>query len=322
MSSVQLKVEVDNAPDFAEDVVDILNSVLAAKTTPIEAAKAIDSLCTEDSDPLTFLGLFWELFHPLARQIPYDSQDQDRLAAVVQALHKLPPRVVTFKAGCGETSDRVGPLWEDLRSTVAAHFYDTFGDSDLPATTDERRKQRKLNLNAFAARLTSLLHLPTEMYFLWAMVDGLEGTMTFVWGAPDVINEDPAAVDEYDIKAAPAWMIHAAHVFYGRDEEVRGGGGGPLWMLPKKEGLKLRRRYKGTDGLCPLRWQLWKDRFAVFRDSEALDAGIRKEAGDAYDAMERAEMMAEREDEVTGEEDESQWAPSRAFSGRRAGGPL
>ncbi|RMJ11817.1 hypothetical protein CDV36_008532 [Fusarium kuroshium] len=298
MSSVQLKVEVENAPDFADDVVDILNSVLAAKTTPIEAAKALDSLCTEESDPATFLGLFWEFFHPLARQIPYDSQDQDRLAAVVQALDKLPPRIVTFKAGWGETTDRVGPLWEDLRSTVAAHFYDTFSDSDQPASGEEYRKQRKLNLNAFAARLTSLLHLSTEMYFLWAMVDGLEGTMTFVWGAPDVINKDPAAVDVYDIKAAAAWMIHAAHVFYGRDEEVRGGGGGPLWKLPKKEGLKLRRRYKGTDGLCPLRWQLWKDRFAVFRDSEVLDAGIRKEAGDAYDAMERVE------DEATGEEDE------------------
>ncbi|RSL50340.1 hypothetical protein CEP54_012000 [Fusarium duplospermum] len=306
MSSVQLKVEVDNAPDFADDVVGILNSVLAAETTPIEAAKAIDSLCTEESDPATFLGLFWEFFHPLARQIPYDSQDQDRLGAVVQALDQLPPRIVTFKVGWGETTDRVGPLWGDLRSNVAAHFYDTFGDSDLPALSEEYRKQRKLNLNAFAARLTSLLHLSTEMYFLWAMVDGLEGTMTFVWGAPDVINGDPAAVDEHDIKAAAAWLIHTAHVFYGRDEEVKGGGGGPLWVLPKKEGLKLRRRYKGTDGLCPLRWQLWKDRLAAFRHSEALNAQIRKEAGDAYDAMEKAEMMVKGEDGAVGTEDERQ----------------
>ncbi|KAI8712788.1 hypothetical protein NCS52_01378000 [Fusarium sp. LHS14.1] len=303
MSSIQLKVEVDDAPDFADDVVDILNAVLAAKSTTIQAAKAVDSLCTEESDPATFLALFWEFLHSLARQIPYDSQDQDLLAAVVQALDELPPRTVTFKAGWGETTDHAGPLWGNLRETVAAHFYDAFGDSDLPASGEEHRKQRKLNLNAFAASVTSLLKLSTQMYFLWAMVDGLEGTMTFVWGAPDVINEDPAVVDEYDIKAAIAWMIHAAHVFYGRDQEVRGGGGGPLWMLPKKEGLRLRRKYKGTDGLCPLRWQLWKDRLAVFRDTETLDAQLRKEAGDAYAALEAAETLTKRQDIRTGEEE-------------------
>ncbi|KAJ4314646.1 hypothetical protein N0V84_008772 [Fusarium piperis] len=291
MHSVQLKVEVNNPPDFADDIVDILNSVLAAKTTPIEAAKALGSLCTEEWDPATFLELFWEFFHPLARQIPYDSQDQDLLAAVVQALHDLPPRTVTFKAKWGEPADHGGPLWENLRRTVAARFYDTFSDSDLPASGEEYRKQRNLNLNAFAARVTSLLHLSTEMYFLWAMVDGLEGTVTLVWGAPDVINADPAAVDKYDFKAAAAWMIHASHVFCGRDEEVRGGGGGPLWLLPKKEGLRLRRKYKGTDGLCPLRWQLWKHRLAVFRDTEALGAQLRKEAGEAYAAMGAAERI-------------------------------
>ncbi|KAM0421019.1 hypothetical protein ACHAPT_011263 [Fusarium lateritium] len=289
MTLIRLKVEVANAPDFANDVVDILNSVLAEKTSPNQAAKALDSLCTEDSNPGFFLENFWELFHPLARQIPYDSQDQGRLVAVVQALDDLPPRIVTFKARWGETDDVPCSLWGGLKRSVAAQFYDTFGDSDLPASGEEYRKQRKLNLNAFAARVTSVLYLSTEMYFLWAMVDGLEGTMTFVWGAPDVINEDPSAVDECDIKAAAAWLIHAARIFYGRDEEVRGGGGGPLWRLPKKEGLRLRRKYKGTDGLCPLRWQLWKDRLVVFRDAETVDAQIRTEAGDAYTAMERAE---------------------------------
>lgn len=136
MSSIQLKVEVENAPDFADDVVDILNSVLAAKSTPVQAAKALDSLCTEESDPAIFLALFWELFHPLARQIPYDSQDQDLLAAVVQALDELPPRTVTFKAGWGETADHAGPLWENLRETVAAHFYDTFGDCKFYSSTN------------------------------------------------------------------------------------------------------------------------------------------------------------------------------------------
>lgn len=135
MSPIQLKVEVDHAPDFADDVVNILNSVLAAHSTPVEAAKALDSLCTEESDPATFLSLFWELFHPLARQIPYDSQDQDLFAAVVQALDELSPRTVTFKAGWGETFDHAGPLWGNLRESVAAHFYDTFSDCKFCSST-------------------------------------------------------------------------------------------------------------------------------------------------------------------------------------------
>lgn len=136
MSPIQLKVEVDNAPDFADDVVDIVNAVLAAKSTPVQAAKALDSLCTKESDPATFVALFWELFHPLARQIPYDSQDQDSLAAVVQALDNLSSRTVTFIAGWGETVDHARPLWGNLRETVAAHFYDTFGDCKSCSSTN------------------------------------------------------------------------------------------------------------------------------------------------------------------------------------------
>lgn len=115
--------------------------------------------------------------------------------------------------------------------------------------------------------------------------------MTPIRGAPDEINEDPAAVKDisYKTKSAAAWVIQAGHLMYGRDEEIHGATAGPLWKLSKKEGIKLRRKTKGTDGFCLERWQLWKERFGVIRDATELDSDIRKEAEQAWRAMDLIE---------------------------------
>lgn len=142
------------------------------------------------------------------------------------------------------------------------------------------------------------------MYAIWAMVDALEGTMTPVRGAPDEVNEDPTAVEDvlYKVQIAAAWMIHAGHTLYGRDEEVDGATAGPLWKLPKKEAIKLRRKTRGTDGLCPQRWKLWKERFAVVRDTDTLNAQVRREAENAYVAMEKIERGQPLTDPSVGKE--------------------
>ncbi|RYP42616.1 hypothetical protein DL768_010313 [Monosporascus sp. mg162] len=74
---------------------------------------------------------------------------------------------------------------------------------------------------------------PLDMYAIWAFTDALEGEMTPVRGAPDEINPDPAAVKDLPFKVAiaAAWAFHAGRVLYGRDEEIHGTLGWPLWML-------------------------------------------------------------------------------------------
>jgi hypothetical protein len=126
-------------------------------------------------------------------------------------------------------------------------------DQNAPKGAD--LKQRFLNLQTYAARILGYGLVPLEQYAIWAFTDALEGTMTPIRGAPDEVNTNPAAVEDLAFKTAvaSAWMIYGCHILYGRDEEVPGTLGGPLWKLEKREGIKLRRKYKGTGGLCPER---------------------------------------------------------------------
>lgn len=162
---------------------------------------------------------------------------------------------------------------------------------DTNAPEDADKNERFLNLQTYAARIFGAGLAPLEVYAIWALTDALEGRMTPIRGAPDEINPDPTAVEDLPFKtaAAAAWVVYAGRVLHGRDEEIHGSLGGPLWKLDKKEAAKQRRTYKGTQGLCPERWQLWKERFAVIRDSEKVDEVTRKRAAGAVDAMEQVE---------------------------------
>ncbi|KZL83708.1 hypothetical protein CI238_07706 [Colletotrichum incanum] len=296
MSRVHLQLEDNGAPAFASKVVDILNHTLAAPnpTSPDEAAAALDSLFSQDyaehGTAGSFLWWFWDLVHDLARQIPYDSPQQDRLTTVIEALTNLPSKSVNFGEEWGGGSESSFELWAKLPM-----FGNTLGekldDGDPNASEEDQRKERRVNLQAYAARAMGLCRVPLETYAIWALVDALEGTVTPVRGAPDEVDSNPAAVEDisYKARSAASWMVHAGHVLHGRDEEIRGATAGPLWKLDKKEAMKLRRKFKGTDGLCPQRWQLWKERFAAVRDAERLDERARKNAGDAHAVMEKVE---------------------------------
>ncbi len=130
-----LRLEDDQAVDFAPKVVAILNSTLKrdAELSPEEAALALDALCPDrrlekkpgdasapapaDTDAAeepesaeAFLWWFWDLFHDLARQVPHDSAASERLAAVLQALRdRVPSRVVDLGSWKQEAR-----LWSDL----------------------------------------------------------------------------------------------------------------------------------------------------------------------------------------------------------------
>ncbi|KAK2594626.1 hypothetical protein QQS21_007663 [Conoideocrella luteorostrata] len=298
MASIQLRLEDPGAPDFAPRVVDILNSTIPpdASTTPDEAAAAFNSLLQEnyvETDGASdFLWWFWDLMHDLSRQIPYNSTEAERLANTLQALQNLPVRTVRLgdSWGVGSTVE----IWTDLPM-----FCSTYGealDNDPRAPNEVEAKRRYVNLQAYAARVAGLGLINANAWSawaLWSIVDALEGTMTPIRGAPDEINEDPAAVEDiaYKVKSAAAWVVLAGNYLYGRDEVVDGATAGPLWRLEKKEAIKLRKKTRGTDGFCPERWNLWKDRFGVIRDCDKLERDVRNEAQYAYTAMEVVEKL-------------------------------
>lgn len=134
-----------------------------------------------------------------------------------------------------------------------------------------------------------LVDLP--MYAIWALQPALEGTMKRIRGAPDEIDRDPTSVEKLPVKVevAAVWIKYAGRKLYGRDEQVYGTQGGPLWRLNKKEAQRLGRQYKGTQGLCSERWALWKARFGEIAECEGVDPHVRHLAGEAGVEMENIE---------------------------------
>ncbi|PVH93867.1 hypothetical protein DM02DRAFT_694795 [Periconia macrospinosa] len=287
---VTLRIEGNQEGEFSEKVVAILDSTLPPGSTsePLDAAKSLNELFKSHSgSPDAFLWRFWDLFHDLARQLPYDGPENERMAVIVKELHALDPVPVVLEDWGGDTVQ----VWRDLplfRATIDEQWC---ADQNAPDGVD--LKQRQLNLQTYAARVFSYNLVPLEQYAIWALTEALEGTMTPIRGAPDEENPDPSAVEDLPFKTAvaSAWMIHGGTVMYGRDEEVHGTLGGPLWRLEKKVAVKLRRKYKGTQGLCADRWQLWKERFGVIRDSGKVDEITQKRAAEAYDVMEKIERQ-------------------------------
>lgn len=161
---------------------------------------------------------------------------------------------------------------------------------DHHAPNEEERRRRYLNVEAYAARLAAYEQAYPNYIILHYLVEALEGAMTPVRGAPDTVNEDPLGVDDisYKVIRAALWMIQAAHRIYGQDREITEAAG-PLWRLPKKERIRLRRKFRGTAGYCPERWQLWKGRFALIRDTDGVEEEARFLAGKAHKAMVKQE---------------------------------
>ena len=120
MSTVRLQLEDEGAPDFAAEVIRVLNSTLTPGNpiSPSEAATALDRLCSQDyaarGQAGSFVWWFWDLVHDLARQIPYDSPQQDTLAAVIKALHDLPPKTVDLGESWGAGELSTVQLWTGL----------------------------------------------------------------------------------------------------------------------------------------------------------------------------------------------------------------
>ncbi|PLB50216.1 hypothetical protein P170DRAFT_139042 [Aspergillus steynii IBT 23096] len=294
MPPVHLQIEDDDPPSFYLTVHSIVDPAIqpASSTSARDTALALDSLYLEytrahvDRDAEGFLWAFWDLMNVFARQVPHDSKQQDALIAIIHELVRLPPKPLKLDNG-GEYQQ-----WADLAFWGTA-FPETW-KSELGPYSDAQKKQRFLNLQAYAARIMTFAPIHMESNAIWTLEDAVEGAIIPVRGSPDLVSEDPLAIEDlpYKVALAAVWIIHAGHVLYGRDEEIYGTQGGPLYRLPKKEARVLRKKSIGTQGLCMERWLLWKKQFGVIRDCEDVDDETRGIAGKAVVAMERAENEA------------------------------
>ncbi|KAE8369908.1 hypothetical protein BDV27DRAFT_171638 [Aspergillus caelatus] len=286
MDQINLRIETPTPHDFEAPIQTIIHAAIQPPnaTSAKDAALALDAVYLDyiknpDKDPGGVLTLFWELINSFASQIPYESPAQEKLVAIVQEL-----------AGVTSTETILNEkLWRNL-PYFTSEFPQTW-EAMSPDADDDEKKRRFVNLQAYAARVLGLGLSQLETYAIWALSDVAEGAMIPVRGSPDVVSADPKHVDQLPFKAAAAgvWILYAGHALYGRDEAIGGTQGGPLWMLPKVERKKLRRKFRGTQGLCLDRWLLWKQQFRAIHYCGSADAETRRIAGNVVETMNRVE---------------------------------
>jgi hypothetical protein len=130
-----------------------------------------------------------------------------------------------------------------------------------------------LNLNSFAARVLAREVVLWTQFPVWQLREALEKDIQ----ATLEESKQAVVVAAEWIKQCGSviwerWIVHFDDSDYEEDSSV---GAGPL--------------YEGRTGLCPERWQFWKQRFGAISELENLDAGTRSVAEYAKGRMESIE---------------------------------
>jgi hypothetical protein len=108
-----LQIQGNQEGEFAEKIVAILDSTLppGSALKPLDAAQSLNELFKSRSGaPDAILWWFWDLFHDLARQVPHDGTENERMALIVRELQALEPVPVVLEGWGGETVQ----VWRDL----------------------------------------------------------------------------------------------------------------------------------------------------------------------------------------------------------------
>lgn len=148
------------------------------------------------------------------------------------------------------------------------------------ANCDEESKRSRRNASSFLARLTRDRTADWLALAISEVGGCLEGHVVFRHahahrGTPVL---DFIAERDGDIESAFDWVSICGHALFTLDVEVERSGGGPLW--------------EGKLGLCPERWQLWKDRLGELSVFDGVSERTRKLAKETKDRMEVVERDA------------------------------
>ncbi|KAF2841074.1 hypothetical protein M501DRAFT_930869 [Patellaria atrata CBS 101060] len=207
----------------------------------------------DDSSPESYLWDMWNQVVSIAKRTPH--ADQSSLVDAIAAIQKLPPPKKGNGTECIVWSMRV---WDDLP---------IFGAKMREIWDEEYTNDAFVNLNAFAARLTSHPPFPPvraldfSLYAIWKIREVLE--------APERSQPTPRAVEEANV-----WFIYAAEVLWklSKDEKTFDGR-----MARPGEGFKER----DWTGFSVERWRIWSQRLEMVKgyvEEGRVDSEIMKKA--------------------------------------------
>ncbi|ODM14619.1 hypothetical protein SI65_09964 [Aspergillus cristatus] len=285
MATLHLKFDDDDPWIIEEKMFNLLNDYLQPSSTKsaLKTVQDLDALfpihrINEDQPegeprepPESFLSHLWPLILNTASQMPHYHPSQEKFAELMKSLKGLVSRTPIVSINGHDTK-----LWGDLPNM----YWTIWEELDRMPESGEESKQRWRNASCFLARLTR------DRTYDWfdlaiSQVGGcLEGHSVFRHAhahRPDVVTQFIPELDE-NIELALDWLSICGHLLFDLDKEVEGSGGGPLW--------------NGKLGLCPERWQFWKERFVELGEFAGVAERTRELARKTVDKMEVIEREA------------------------------
>ncbi|EIT74762.1 hypothetical protein AO1008_04347 [Aspergillus oryzae 100-8] len=255
MDQIQLRIETPAPHDFEAPIQTIINAAIQS-TNPSPAKDAALTLDAVYLDYITSPNKDPESVLTLFWELINSFASQIPYESPAQ--EKLVNIVQELADITAEQTILNQKLWRNL-PYFSSEFPQTWEGTlffyycpTMVNADDKEKKRRFVNLQAYAARILGLGLSSLETYAIWALSDVAEGVMIPV-------------------------------------RAIGGTQGGPLWMLPKAERRKLRRKFRGTQGLCLDRWLLWKQQFAAIRDCGSVDTETRRIAKNVVETMDRVD---------------------------------
>ncbi|KAJ5156937.1 uncharacterized protein N7482_008037 [Penicillium canariense] len=232
---------------FEEKLLGILNDLLQPdpKLEASAAAKNIDELFPSNDntptgpvdendtaeDPETFLWSLWGLIIQVMRLVPPNHPGQTRMIAFMESLGQITSGTLNVWGSDQE-------LWSDfpiLRPCLRDHL-EYIGEPDPDGIAEW------INQNSFMARLLGKDLLNWDTLVIWMMRDALE----------EEPPQEQIVLDCY-IAVVVQWITHAGETIFSQlsDQDL---------SEQQKRVTKGGSLYHGKDGLCPERWEFWRQR--------------------------------------------------------------
>ncbi|KAF8972515.1 hypothetical protein BDZ97DRAFT_2054011 [Flammula alnicola] len=240
--------------DVEQKVFSILDAYLqpSSEMSATTAAEEIDKLfpTNTSSSSLEFTSLMhlWDLFIVVVEQIPWQHPSQDKVAALMKAIHDLPnPRTIVI----ADWDNRQATLWTDLpilddvlTDNVETHGIIINNDSD----EEKQSRIHDINFQGFAARLTAEGVFDLSRLAVYRLRNVLEEDPDYYIAGYDKVGPHLDAC----ILPANVWVSLAAKTIFGF---CRANGEGA-----SRNDMAGGKHWKGSAGFSVEQWQFWKQR--------------------------------------------------------------
>jgi hypothetical protein len=242
-----------------------LDETLRKIKEPIDEAISSNKL----NDDFPWSDLWYSIFHSAKRLSFRDEASFEKLTSLMKAFQN--------------NGQRAYEGFPELGMSSREAFNDSPGAG---AGYSAPERSAWTSYNYLLARLTQEELLDNSLFAVWALAQALEVNISDSKQGEPMPGTKAQKVDAL-VPAAAVWVIGAGKALYGKEEDKDPKHGKKECKVEDlKDGERL---WPASARFSKERWAFWKSRFGEFSGVEEAEEETRKVAGEAVEAMKKAE---------------------------------